>query len=159
MTIAAAHARPDDAAFPRLTGAALQRAAGVLLLCVVVGRAFVAELPFRMPLLDLQPAVQRDAAGPVRADRGELARVSFACLLLADATLWLVGAALAGRLVVRHGRVAALIGVFALLSLASVFVGSDKRSAMDVWVEQLAMMVGCFLAAQCLGDRRGLRLT
>ena len=155
-------ARVEESRPVRRAGEALQRAAGVVLLCIVVGRAFVGELPFRTSLLDLQPApvTQDDPTAPaVRADRGELARVSFACLLLADGAMWLVGGALARRLVVREGALLGLIGVFAVLSLASVFVASDKRSAMDVWVEQLAMMAGCFLAVQCLSDRRGLVLT
>ena len=89
----------DASSRTRRAGRAMQRAAGVILLCIVASRAFVAELPFRTPLVDLHAARSAQSemdATVLRADRGELARVSFACLLLADGALWLGGAALAG---------------------------------------------------------------
>jgi O-antigen ligase len=158
MTMAPTHASAETLSLPQRLGRALQQAAAVILLCLLVGRAFVAEMPFRTPLPNLQVAQATDR-GPVlsRIDRGELARVSFACLLLADGALWLAGAAVAGRLAVRRGTLAVLIVLFAAMGLASVHIAADKRSAMDTWLEQVAMMVGCFLAVQCLGDRRNLR--
>jgi O-antigen ligase len=162
MTTAPAIAPSDRPWLVQRAGQALQRAAAVILLGLLVARALIGELPFRSSLLNLRnpQAAERDQSSLLaRADRGELARVSFSCLLLADVTVWLVGSALAGRLVVRRGKLAALVGLFAVLSLVSVFVASDQRSAMDAWLEQVAMMGGCFLAVQCLGDRRGLRAT
>jgi putative inorganic carbon (HCO3(-)) transporter len=136
----------------------MQQAAAIILLGVLVARAFIAEMPFRTPLPNLQNAQATEGREILtRIDRGELARASFACLLLADGALWLVGAAVAGRLAVRRGTLSALIVLFAAIGLASVHIASDKRSAMDAWLEQVAMMAGGFLAVQCLADRRNLR--
>ena len=139
-------------------GRALQAGAAGALLCVVVARAMMGELPFRMHLATPQVGLSGADEIALRADRGEVARVSFACLLLAAVAVWLTGAALSGRLVVRCGWLAWLIALLAAMTLLSAMGASDKRGAAIAWAEQLAMLLACLLAAQCLAGRRGLFL-
>ena len=137
-------------------GAACKTAALVLLLACVGARALVSEMPYRGSLLDpslLAGEPSRDTL-PACQGREELSRVTFAVLLPAIGALWLLGCALSGRLVVRHPWLGATIAVFAAWSLIASLGASDKRSALDVWIEQLSLMSACLLAAQLLGDRR-----
>jgi hypothetical protein len=165
--------RPPDRAEPR--GRALHAAAFGLLLAVVAARCFLGELPFTTSTLQFVPrgatarsrpapggaghgAAGRDEAdgrdATYRADTNDLARMTFAVLLLATVALWLAGGALAGRLAVRHGYLAILIVVFAVLSLASGFLASNKREALNGWVEQVSLLAACFLAIQLCTSRR-----
>ncbi len=143
-------------------------AAFVLLLAAVASRCFVPELPFQGSALDMLPGramAQAHLAGQAQptvpnnplayqADRSELARMTYAVLLLAAGMLWAIGGALDGRLEVRHGLLAAAIALFAVLSLAAAMAASNRRSAMDSWIEQLSLMGAAFLAIQLCADRR-----
>lgn len=135
----------------RLAGT-LETAAFVLLLACVASRAFLAEMPYRTSSLRM-PVAAVGASEEPRADRSELARVTFAVLLLAAGGLWILAGAVDGRLVVRCGWLAAPILVFAVLSFVSAVHASDKRSALDAWIEQVSLLAGAFLAAQLCGRR------
>jgi len=143
-------------------------AALVLLLAAAASRCFVPELPFQGSALEMLPdramarahlAGQAQPAAPenplaYQADRSELARMTYAVLLLAAGVLWAIGGAIEGRLEVRHGRLAAAIALLAVLSLASAMAASNRRSALDSWIEQLSLMAAAFLAIQLCPVRR-----
>jgi hypothetical protein len=143
-------------------------AAFVLLLASAASRCFVPELPFQGSALEMLPGRAMAQAHPegraqpgppenpqaYQADRSELARMTYAVLLLAAGAIWAIGGALDGRLEVRHGRLAAAIALFAALSLASAIAASDRRAAMDSWIEQLSLMAAAILAIQLCADRR-----
>ena len=143
-------------------------AAFVLLLAAAASRCFVPELPFQASALEMLPGRATARAHPegraqpaapenpqaYQADRSELARMTYAVLLLSAGAIWAIGGALDGRLEVRHGRLAAAIALFAAMSLASAMAASDRRAAMDSWIEQLSLMAAAFLAIQLCPDRR-----
>ena len=155
-------APPAPAACPAGRGGRLQTAALVCLLAGTTARCFLAELPFEQSALQFLPADRsRVATQPVdnpaayRADTSELSRMTFAVLLLAAGALWALDGALAGGLVVCHAYLAGLIGAFAGLSLISALAASNRRSALDGWLEQVALLTAGFLAIQlCRGRRR-----
>ena len=149
------------------------RAAALVLLLAAAARCFVPELPFQGSALEMLPdramarahlAGQTQPAAPenplaYQADRSELARMTYAVLLLTAGVLWAIGGAIEGRLEVRHGRLAAAIALLAVLSLASAMAASNRRSALDSWIEQLSLMAAAFLAIQlCPGRRRFVTL-
>ncbi len=160
--------KPSQRAGSAPPGRQWQAAAFVLLLAAAASRCFVPELPFQGSALDMLPGravaganltSQPQTAPPdnplaYKADRSELARMTYAVGLLAAGMLWAVGGAFAGRIEVRHARLAAAIALFALLSLASAMAASDRRAALDAWIEQLSLMAAAFLAIQLCGDRR-----
>jgi hypothetical protein len=145
----------------------------VLLLVAAASRCFVPELPFQGSALEMLPGramARAGLTGPAQpaapenplayqADRSELARMTYAVLLLTAGVLWAIGGAIEGRLEVRHGRLAAAIALLAVLSLASALAASNRRSALDSWIEQLSLMSAAFLAIQlCPGRRRFVTL-
>ncbi len=155
----------DVPAGPRAArGRTLNTAAFVLLVACAAARCFLAELPFEGSALQFVP--DRPAARPVRADpagdnpiayqadRSQLSRMTFAVLLLAAGALWALGGAAAGRLTVRHGHVAVLILLFAVLSLISALGASNRRAALSTWIEQLSLLGAGFLAIQLCADRK-----
>ncbi len=143
-------------------------AAFLLLLAAAASRCFVPELPFQGSALEMLPdramarahlAGQAQPAAPenplaYQADRSELARMTYAVLLLTAGVLWAIGGAIEGRLEVRHGRLAAAIALLAVLLLASAMAASNRRAALDSWIEQLSLMSAAFLAIQLCPDRR-----
>ncbi|MHC4984043.1 MAG: O-antigen ligase family protein [Planctomycetota bacterium] len=139
-------------------GKALELIAFGLLLACLCGRCFLGEVPFRTSAV--AAAYRLASAGLTAADRQihiertELARVTFAVLLLAAVAIWLLGRAIAGKLKIRYGWLGALILAFAAWSLAAAFKASDARSALDAWVEHVALLGVFFLAAQLCADRR-----
>jgi O-antigen ligase len=140
----------------------------VLLVAAAASRCFVPELPFQGSALDALPgqaAAPQDRTGQTqptmadnplayRADRSELARMTYAVLLLTAGAIWAIGGAVDGRIEVRHGRLAAAIGLLAVLTLASAMAAGNRRAAMDSWIEQLSLMAAAFLAVQLCADRR-----
>ena len=156
-----------------LPGEKWRAAAFVLLLASVASRCFVPELPFQSSALSNLPSGSQAGAGlssntqpavpdnplAYQADRSELARMTYAVLLLAAGAIWAAGGALDGRLEVRHGRLAAAIAMLAVLLFASAMAASNRRAAMDSWIEQLSLMAAAFLAIQlCSGRRRFITL-
>jgi len=137
---------------------AAEAAALAMLLACLCARTFIGEVPFRTSALS--EAYNLASAGVaadephVRPERMELARMTFAALLLAAAALWFVARAASGRLTIRFGYLGVLILAFAGWSLAAALKASDQRSAMDVWIEQVAMLAAFFVSAQLCGDRR-----
>jgi len=87
-------------------------------------------------------------------DRGELARVSFAVLLVAAWAIYLTGGALAGGVSIRHGRLMMLVAGFAILSLVSAILASNKRDALNSWFEQATILSAGVLAIQLCAERR-----
>ncbi len=132
-------------------GRSLQTTAFVLLVACIAVRPFLQEMTYRTSPL---PAAVFDAElrdnkdiSTWQTDRAELARVTFAMLLLAAAAIWLLGAAMKKQ-DCRHVLLAALIVAFAAWAYFCAHHASDRRSAMDVWLEQVSLLAACWLAAQ-----------
>ena len=176
---------PDHASRP---GRALHAAAFAVLLACGTARCFLAELPFQASALQFVPAPPDATPGATRpagaanpaayqADRGELSRMTFAVGILVAGMLWALGGVADGRLEVRHGYLAALMALFAILSLASVLAtsswgatlrslvepagrrgavegGANLRAALSGWIEQLSLLAACFLSIQLCPDRK-----
>jgi len=136
------------------TGGVLQAAAFVIVLGAAVSRCFLAEMPFRISPLRFGQAAADPGRPKVSVDRGEIARATFAAGILVAAACWLVGGALRGRIAVRHAWLAALILVFAALSLVSGLRASEKRDGLLVWMEQVSLLGAGFVMVQCCRDRR-----
>ena len=131
-----------------------RNAAMVVLLSCMAARVFISEMPYRDSLLRSATPGGGDTNAPTpSAGREELARVTFPPLIILAVGLWLAGGALSGRLTVKHPVLAVMIAVLAVWSLLAAFAASDKRSALDAWIEQLALMWACLLAVQLLGDK------
>jgi len=127
----------------------LRGVAFALLLACVAGRAFVAEVPFRVnPLKTVVAAGAADGQGGAISDRTEVARITFAMLLLASAGLWLLAGAAGGRLDVKYPAIGLGVLAFVSLSAISAAMAADKRNAWDTWLEQAALLVAGFVAMQ-----------
>ena len=151
----------DPAPHRRLAGRAGAAAAMGLLLACLCARTFIGEVFFRTSAIKHahRPAAGGDAAEYERTvERTELARTTFAVLVLAAGAIWLLGRAVAGELKIRYAWLGALILAFAAWSLAAALNASDKRSALDGWIEQVALLAAFFLAAQLCADRRRFAL-
>ena len=157
--------KPDNAANRRDANQAAEKwhaFAFAILLAIGAARCFLPELPFQGSALGMLKAAPIAASGvsdnpqAYLADRSELARMTFAIGLLAAGVLWLVGSALRGRLTVRCRKLAIAIGLFAALSLASALAASNRRAALDGWIEQLSLMLAAFMMIQLCRNRRRL---
>lgn len=147
-------------------GEALRTLAFALLIACAAARCFLAENPYRTSVVP--PALLAGGAvgapcDPQPTNTTESARVTFAVLLLAAVAAWALAGAVGGRLTVRHGWLAGLIVLFAVLSLASAVGASNQREAFNVWLEQVSLLAAGFLAAQLCdrsetGGRRRFRL-
>ncbi|MGC9453934.1 MAG: O-antigen ligase family protein [Phycisphaerae bacterium] len=154
--------QPVDAARSSGGGAALRNAAFALLLAIMVSRIFLSELPYRTSAFPMGAAsvvagetpTARQHADVLLADRTELARVTFAVGLLTAVVLWLLAGLADRRLEVRRVYLAWLISAFAILSLASALAAADRRTALDVWLEQVSLLSAGFLTVQLCADRR-----
>jgi len=102
--------------------------------------------------------IGEDRDEPLRPDRTEAARVTFALLLLVALAMWVLAGGLDGKLVVRRGWLAGLIVVFAGLAMASAMQASNQRDAILVWMEQVSVLGAAFLAVQLCADRRRFSL-
>jgi len=143
--------------WPDRIGRGLWALAFAVLLACLAARCFLGELPFHRTLLRPAAAYGGSNAwgGPgLLIDRTELARLSFAVLLGVAIALWLAGSALSGRLTVRGGWLGWLILAFSILALGSAWGASDKRGAMNGWIEQLTLLWAGWVALQLCGDRR-----
>ena len=138
----------------RAVATVLHRAAMLLLIVSATARTFLSEKPFRISQLSFSTSPADAPQREVFIDRGELARVTFPILLLSAGALWLLGAALRGRLVVRHAYLAGLVLLFGALSLVSTLFACDKRSGWIVWLEHLSLVAAAFLAMQVFARRR-----
>jgi O-antigen ligase len=133
----------------------LEWAAFFLLLMTLAARPFIAEMPYRAPIVAVGSMSAGQGAGTAMPrDREEFSRVTFAVLILAIGALWVVGGAVGGGIKVRGGWLGVLIAAFGVLSLASTLAASDQRTALDCWVEQLSLLVAAFLAVQLCADKR-----
>jgi len=147
---------PDKSSEPggRL-GRSLSTASFVLLLAVVTARGFVGETTLRSSALRPALAAARiETASAAAIDTSEIARLHFALLLLAAFALWAIGAVGRGFVQVRFGWLLGFVAAFAVLSLFSALFASDRRAALDGWVEQVAVLLAGFLALQLCGQRR-----
>jgi hypothetical protein len=149
---------------------ALQWSAFVLLLACMATRPFLNEITYRTPAIPgaygtPPPAPPAKDQAPDPPDRMELARISFAAGILLAVALWLAGAAASGEIPpdptksatpgpVRFRWLTVLVVLFALLSLASALCASDKRSALDAWIEQVSLLAAAGLTARLCADRR-----
>jgi len=136
--------------------AALQRvlhdASAAILLAILAGRCFLSETPFRLSMMRWSTSPGGEASAPL----GELARVSFALLLLLALALWAVGQALNGSAKTRFPWFGALSAAFAVAAGCSVAFASDRAAAVMSAVEQTSFLAAGFLAMQLFGDRRRL---
>jgi len=96
--------------------------------------------------------------GLIGPDRSEIARVTFAVVIIGIAAVWAVGSAMTEQLVFRAGWLAAMLAAFALWSLISATQAADKRAAANVWVEQTSLLVAGWLAVQIFANRRNFAL-
>ncbi len=141
------------------TAELLRRIAFAILLACLVGRAFIAELPFRANPINLATLMAQSqgqaetSVGPA-ADRTEIARMTFALLLLAAAAIWLWAEGIESNLKIKYPWLGVAVLLFTALSMLSVFVASDKRSAWDTWLEQTALLSAAFTAIQLCRCRR-----
>ncbi len=158
----ARHASPPQAPPGRAgrTARATDPAALLILLVCLVARVHLPEVPFRTSNLSWAVAAfaRGDNSHDLATVRAEPGRIAFAVLTLAAVAVWLIGRAAAGDLRIRHGWLGLLILAFTGLGLAAALAASDKRSALDAWVEQSSLLAGGFLVAQLCGDRRRFRL-
>ena len=144
-----------EGSFSARAATACRAAAMVALLACAGARVLVSEMPYRGSLLNPSiGAMDPVGALPAGAGREELSRVTFAVLLAAIGALWLFGCALSGRLTGRHPWLAGMVAGFVLWSLLTALRSADKRSALDMWVEQVSLMSACLLSVQLLGDRK-----
>ncbi|MDY6914338.1 MAG: O-antigen ligase family protein [Planctomycetota bacterium] len=153
----------SSAGKPGRRNGAADRIVLVLLLAALAARLFLAEMPFQTSSLRLAglAGVESSGAGraeAITADRTELSRVTFAMLLLAAWAVWLIGRAGGGSIIVRHGWLALVVLAFAAVSLAGALSASDKRAAMNAWVEQVSLLAAGLLAVQLFTDRRRFAL-
>lgn len=149
---------------------ALQWSAFILLLACMATRPFLSEITYRTAAIPgtygspPPPPPAKDQA-PEPPDRMELARISFAAGILLAVALWLAGAAASGEVPpnpteadppgrARFHWLTALVLLFALLSLASALCASNKRTALDAWIEQVSLLAAAILAARLCADRR-----
>jgi len=137
----------------------VQSLAFVLLLACAASRTFLGEMPYRLSALRPAAAGPKDPAAGDRPDRTELGRMVYAASLLACAGLWTLGAVLSRRLAIRRGWLLAMIAAFAAWSLVSALHASDRRSALDCWIEQVAILLAGWTALQCCAERRHFALT
>ena len=139
-------------------GGFLHELAFLIILVTVAVRPFLGEMPLRTsPIVQGQAVQSQDAAGHQLApavDRGELARVTFAMLLLGAVALWLAGDAIRGRLRLRHRYLGLMILVLAAVLLASALAASNKRAALTGMAEQASMILAAYAAAHLLVGRR-----
>ncbi|MBN1553811.1 MAG: O-antigen ligase family protein [Phycisphaerae bacterium] len=140
----------------------LRGAAVVLTLACVAGRAFIAEMPFRqspIQISEILAAADRPGQPSVGLVQWtELARALLAVLLLTAGVVWLAAGAIEGKLIVRHGRLAVLIGAFAVWSFISAWRAVDARSAWIAWLEQVSFLSAGFVTLQLCTTRRRLVL-
>ena len=137
----------------------LHWSAFVLLLACMATRPFLSEITYRTAAIP-GPFGSAPSAAPAKGlasmppERMELARISFAAGILLAVGLWLAGQAANGDIRIRHRWLTAMLLLFALLSLASALNASNRRCALDAWVEQISLLAAAVLAAQLCTDRR-----
>ncbi|MCK4275855.1 MAG: O-antigen ligase family protein, partial [Phycisphaerae bacterium] len=136
-------------------GRCVQTAGFALLLAVVAARPFLGEMTFRSSVLRGAFAAASTGADQIaRYDRSELARVHLGSVLLAGCLLWFIGGAIRGRLAIRYGFLLWAIVAFGVLSFISAQYASDKRAALNGWMEQVSLISAGFVALQICADRR-----
>jgi hypothetical protein len=161
--------RPDPVAEGEATertgtqraGRFLQAVAICGLLAIVAARATLPELPYSssaMRLAGIQRYGPDDTDQASAVERTEVSRVTFAVLLLAAAAIWLAGQALQGGVCVRRPVLVGGVILFVLLAIVSIPGAGDKRAAVNVWLEQSALLLSAVLAAQMFVGRRRLSL-
>ncbi len=149
---------------------ALHWSAFLLLLACMATRPFLNEITYRTAAIpgafgSPPPVPPAKEQSPEPPERMELARVTFAAAILLAVALWLAGAAANGEIPsdpanarpIRPGRfnwLTALLLLFALLSLASALCASNKRAALDAWIEQVSLLAAAVLTARLCADRR-----
>ncbi len=144
----------------------LDAAAMVILLACVSGRCFLGETPYRLSASrGISAALHEGRSGPQAGggaggiyEREELARVTFAVLILLACLCRLSSAAAAPG---RPGAIPKplwwLAAAFVLWSLLSVAGAGDKRSALDAWLEQATLICAMLLAMDLFSGEAGRR--
>jgi len=134
-------------------GRSLKSLAVALLLVCISSRCFLMELPFA-GLGEAPASAQQSQMRRLGPDRGEIARVTFAVALLGACAVWFAGSAIEGRLKLRGAWLAIPMAAFVLWSLASVGEASNKRLAVNAWLEQASLLSAGLLAVQLFAGRR-----
>lgn len=144
---------PRRRAADRIHGAAM-----ALLLACAAGRAFLAEIPFRLSPVQITEASARAARGEISShglvDRQEGTRAVFGVLLLAAGALWLLSGAVEGELRVRYPHLALLWGGFAVWSFFAAWRAIDARAAWLSWLDQVSLSAAGFVMIQLCRSRR-----
>ncbi len=130
----------------------LETAALGCILAVLAARPFVTEMPFRSAQLVLAKGSPREIAKPP----AELLGVSFDMALLAAAALWALAQASRRRWHVTGCVWAGAIAALAGWSMVSALGAVEKRSALDGWLDQVAILAAGFVTMQ-LARRRSNR--
>ena len=123
----------------------LSIAALLLLLSAVVARPFLSETPYATSSFGRNAR----AGDIISHERSEASRVTFAVALLTAAACWAAAGALRGRLEIRLPALGAMGLAFAALALVSALRASDKRAALDGWLEQVSLLAAGFLVTGC----------
>lgn len=119
-----------------------------LILVVAVARPYMAEVHFRLSEMSFAPN-QADSYKPP----SELIRVLCATGLLLAFALWAASWAMAGRKI--RGRSFLLLALaLAGWSAAGLSLPPDRRGAIDLWFEQLCLMLTCLAVMNMARDRR-----
>lgn len=121
-----------------------------LLVAVLAGRCFMAEVPFRLSMMRWNFSQEMGSS----ASACELARVTFSLLIWVCVGLWVTAGAIKRRLEVCHAWLFVVTALFAAAAGAGIFAAGDKRGGMLVVFEQVSLMASGFLAAQLCTDRR-----
>lgn len=141
-------------------GSRLGTLAAFGMLCVLVSRVFLGEMPFRPSLFDFASSwssFETTGYVPV-ADRGELARLTFATILAGLSGLTVLAESLQRRRL-RAAWLLPAIGVLAGLSLVGSLVkAGDVRGSLCMWYEQMSLVTAGWACAQLFGRHDRLRL-
>jgi len=122
----------------------LEAAALACILGVLVARPFICELPFR----GRQMVFATGPPAEIQKAPGELARLTFAMILLTAAALWAVAQALRRRADAAAAAFAAMVLTFAGWTAFSALRAVDVRGGLDAWVEQVAILLAAAVVMQ-----------
>jgi O-antigen ligase len=135
-------------------GEGMQAFSTLLLTMCVLGRVFLGEVCYRLPVLSVADALAKQ--GQLNLD--DLTRVAFSLLMLSAGVLWFFGGALTGKLTLRRLGLGGLVVAFSATVCLGRAGAGDKLSAGIVWIEQTSLLLTAWLAAQMFAEPKRFRL-